>query len=1607
MAMDAAANDDHASPTQQKHFHSRKSIAHTPSPDTISGIENKENMTADISTMTGVKGNGAASTKKSRSKSIGPGGLDALKEDPGNRRKSTIAPVVKSILKPTIPLSPPKPIPPHTAARKRSPSKIPLSPSKRNQARGPVNSSDPDEAIQKDAASVTEANRLSNPFEGSSVIAQQQEQDTRVALRTEEEQQAAVKEREEKERRELEKKDILGRRDARRKSLANRRVSFAPEATLHTWDVVELAEDSTTSSASTNATRRASSMSSASATSPYPQPRSPLPSSDPSEPPSTPPEQVEETLSKTSPAHQRDLHQKKRRRRSSVVPPMNFNNPDDEFLSSSPLSGSSAAGSEDTANQTYVTADGDDSSTSEDDGVVVDEGESTVMELDGDDITGQSEASTRSNGSNGGSTGSSGKLEAALRQAAKQAGTQGIEFDEHGDLTMDMADDEVTAASQPWIKQGTYIPKVVADLSSLQDQENINPFSPAFKASVTPRPPPSQADNSRDDEEMSMDITRAVGGILPAEVPPSVRLEHPVGSSKRRSNVSCRRSSDQSSSQGDETMDLTAAVGGIQAGHQIRDQRDEPSNADKDEELTMEFTSVVGGLINKNLNSKYGRRESVEDGQLAARQLLQEQRRDSAPSTLDEDPMDITVAIGGILPKVTKQASEVDHESMDMDITAAIGSILPKQLSAGSKSQAKALMEAETDAGQLTSAPFREQPLLVSPSRSAIPNHVSTVASETGSPSLTSAKTRGSARKSIGSRQSTPGRVSRQVTPVKKPSTPSKQLTPNVPQPRPTTPGKTPPCKNVTFRTASPKKLFKAEIRSAQSTPKPGSRKNIFRHDATTGVSTPSVVLTPQARGTPRRTSGLGVDKPGLGSPRVAALLDRRGSIGEQAETFTPQSQVIAGVRFEDPRIMEQELEKEREEEHRRESGRFVLEREADNQEDLEKDATINLKEMIESLTPKKKKLNGRKSLHVGAARGILGKRPIELDDDQEDEDSTPKRLKGIEGSPVKNVKLPGPPSKVETAGRISRASRKGLGRSASIIETATPTTAGSPVERVGATTPKNQGRFRDIDAEAMAMEPPVSFGEKLDTEPQEIAEPADEEDPIHLQDFLNMTSIRFMELTTTKRRHTVAPNASLEDSARKASVENKDDKSGSGRDLESCVVAGACTVPMLQLCQHSCRELKKYISEGRSIVREIEAETFEDNPPLFREYISAAPDVKFIMDNQFKNVKTHARLSSKSMWYEWRMKLLDELKKGLVESSKGMKHDHLILKQLEELLVPVLPAMLEQHESLGHKIQQLQTHAHELANCDQTELKDAREKLHAVEEEIEAKRNMVEEMQQKLKKKEDGIEDVLECKEECLEQIREAERVREECKGWSASEVGMLNSNVDSLEKAHGWTIMAASGTSLTMTYHRTLQLFFDVASFLPNSQSMPTVPAKTERSPISLTYIADNHEYRPQPLTTEKRFFLQIMRAQLQCMPQNLTKVKDLLSFVSKSWQVAEAVAEESRVLNLSQITTATILSDDVLALKSVLLLSGLKTKVESTFEISTQSSFSGIQAVVKPSARVLYGENYNEEKMGEFLATKVSGHVTGKEDEERGSWGLKVRELGEKLIARGKKQ
>lgn len=133
--------------------------------------------------------------------------------------------------------------------------------------------------------------------------------------------------------------------------IANRRVSFAPEATLHTWDVIEYLRDGNTTTTSSSSS--SSSNNTVDSVNPRASPRTRRQSSDGAISPegsrqgrpSTPPEQDEVTTEiEGSDASQRQKHQQKRRRRreSNGVPPLDFNDTVENDYSSSPLTGSSS-----------------------------------------------------------------------------------------------------------------------------------------------------------------------------------------------------------------------------------------------------------------------------------------------------------------------------------------------------------------------------------------------------------------------------------------------------------------------------------------------------------------------------------------------------------------------------------------------------------------------------------------------------------------------------------------------------------------------------------------------------------------------------------------------------------------------------------------------------------------------------------------------------------------------------------------------------------------------------------------------------------------------------------------------------------------------------------------------------------------------------------------------------------------------------------------------------------------------------------------------------------------------------------------------------------------
>lgn len=783
-------------------------------------------------------------------------------------------------------------------------------------------------------------------------------------------------------------------------------------------------------------------------------------------------------------------------------------------MSSSPFSGSSADGSEDIGLQADARDDDEDDDNSSTSGF---DGESTAMSLD--DVTAHSAATARSEESN---TSSSARLNEALRQAAREAGTKSIDDDENGDMSMEIADQEITGAFQPWIKKGQRQSFDWEDISARHDQENAYPTDH----------PSRDVSSDNGDEDMSMEVTNAIGRIISKPA-------------SRRQSAIRRKSSGEETNYGEQTMELTNVVGGIAQPTSPAESTGADSNANENEEMTMEFTSVVGGLLGKSSTQD----EDEDDYGAAGSSAPEDSNERNFPEwnedgvIEDGEDMEITGAVGGILPpseerdELEEEEDDDDDQTTGMEVTTAMGRILPPDAEGSGKEEAKEEMEMEFESAERGSSPFQES-VRQSPAKSPGPFHVTTVTSESGSPSLASVRSRHTRQSLSQGPSNTPTSTTPKMFPSETSLTPSKQSTPQVSPP--TTPGKTPPSSAKGFRNASPKKLFQPELQESANKPK-SPRKSLFGNSAT-GESTPLFVLQPKSK---RRSSGLGIDKEGLGSPKVAAMLDKRRSIGEDGAEFVPQERQ-QGVRFEDPLKLQEEVDREREEEESREDGHIPP------LQGNDRDATTNLRDMISSLTPKKNKLAGRKSLHVGAARGLLGKRPMELDLPDDESDHTPKRLRGREASPVKNIRLPAPPTKDETVGRLGRSP------------------APSSIERSPAKvsiTPTKVLRGSSVMVNPIEDEPTSSNGTSTSEPAQEALDRQEESgpevEPIQLQEFLNMTNIHFMELTTTKRRHTTAPDSATKRRARLSS------EKFSASKFDDCVAAGFCTVPMLELYQH------------------------------------------------------------------------------------------------------------------------------------------------------------------------------------------------------------------------------------------------------------------------------------------------------------------------------------------------------------------------------------------------------------------------------------------------------
>jgi kinetochore protein Spc7/SPC105 len=495
-------------------------------------------------------------------------------------------------------------------------------------------------------------------------------------------------------------------------------VSFAPEATLHTWNVVEFVQDSTASSGSIRrASSAASTLPPSSPASSDPQHSSPIRTDDDDDdaaaPSATSPERAGGSKGRARAARDSiDGRRRKRRRRSSDG---GGSQGDDDISErspvSSPWSGASGAGSDD------LYSDG----VSVDDANTVDtadestEGDSTGMSLDSVDMTTSgSGVSTPLLVDETVSTSSS--LNEQLHRASEQAGTLGIDYDEHGDLPMELVGgDQTTAAFQPRANRRADIGggSKGRRLRSFQDLENRLQRAPS--AANTRNESVAFISKELDNENdatmatAAMEMTRPLGRIIQAQGPPKNLLDTRNGltaASAAATDAPLPDDHDEGEATMAAAMEMTCALGQI-IQHQKpfeshtsarstvvsappQDSDDDMNEDDVTMTAPMEMTRAVGGIIQAQ-RARIDRANAM-NGRINVR---------SPEPDVDGEatmPMEMTRAIGGILTR-QRQLEELGHArsaappspraepeddsefsmTVPMEMTRAVGGIVQSQ----------------------------------------------------------------------------------------------------------------------------------------------------------------------------------------------------------------------------------------------------------------------------------------------------------------------------------------------------------------------------------------------------------------------------------------------------------------------------------------------------------------------------------------------------------------------------------------------------------------------------------------------------------------------------------------------------------------------------------------------------------------------------------------------------------------------------------------------------------------------------------------------------------------------------------------------------------------
>ncbi|KAG2156535.1 Spc7 kinetochore protein-domain-containing protein [Suillus bovinus] len=281
----------------------------------------------------------------------------------------------------------------------------------------------------------------------------------------------------------------------------------------------------------------------------------------------------------------------------------------------------------------------------------------------------------------------------------------------------------------------------------------------------------------------------------------------------------------------------------------------------------------------------------------------------------------------------------------------------------------------------------------------------------------------------------------------------------------------------------------------------------------------------------------------------------------------------------------------------------------------------------------------------------------------------------------------------------------------------------------------------------------------------------------ISIEQFFEMTGIRFMDEIAAPRRSIVHPSALRP--SRRQSTENE-------IPLSEYVVAMAVDVPQLELYTHVSKDLQLWIERIKGIYKEAEDEALKMTPQLFQEFVLADEEGQNELLHQLKLIKVNKHTQAKSEWYDWKMQWVEQLYEKADQGFRDLEADAKVLENIIRQAQEVVPALNEEYENLLRELEQEQTDVAELQTCDQDYLNELKATIQEQSVALEAFRADVDEGKAKLDRLQEKLEEIEVQKLETTDAIQVAERQIQVQKNSTHTEVFRLKDELEALQNLH-----------------------------------------------------------------------------------------------------------------------------------------------------------------------------------------------------------------------------